>query len=101
MDNTTIYFHAIFNTTHFKMYLPDYQWVDASGVMVKGFNGFEPITTSQPTTKQTTQSTTQSTEKPTTERQTTANPSNSASRISNISFSFIITFIFAFILYSK
>ena len=101
MDIGDIYMHAFFNQTHFKLYLPDYQWADASGIMVKGFNGFEPITTAQSTTKQTTQSTTESTEKPTTQIPTTANPFNSASRISNISFNFIMTFIFAFILYSK
>ena len=98
MDIGDIYMHAFFNQTHFTLYLPDYQWTDASGVLVKGFNGFEPITTSQSTTQK---STTESTEKPTTQRPITTNPFNSASRISNISFTFIITFIFAFILHSK
>ena len=96
MNIDDIYMHAFFNQTHFKLYLPDYQWPESSGVMVKGFNGFEPTTTSQPTTKQTTQSTPESTEKPTTQVSTAANPFNSASRISNLSFTFIITFIFAF-----
>ena len=83
--------HAFYNTTHFKLYLPDYQWAQSSSVFVNGFDGFEPITTPKPTTKQTTQSTQSTTES--TERPTTAKPFNSASRISSLSFNLIITFI--------
>ena len=83
MNIGDIYMHAIFNQTHFNLYLPDYLWTDSNGVMIKGFYDFEPITTphstititenttiltsesteiepiteSHPTTKQTTQST--------------------------------------------
>ena len=85
--------HVFYNTTHFKIYLPDNQWSESSSVFVNGFDGFEPITTPKPTTKQTTQLTTESTEKTTTNKPTTANPFNSASRISSLSFNFIITFI--------
>lgn len=83
MNIGDVYMHAIFNQTHFNLYLPDYLWTDSNGVMIKGFYDFEPITTphstititenttiltsesteiepiteSHPTTKQTTQST--------------------------------------------
>ena len=75
------YMHVYFNTTHFKLYLQDYQWVESSSVFVNGFDEFEPITTAKPATKQSTTP------------RTTANPLNSASQISNLSFTFIITFI--------
>ena len=99
MNIEDIYFHLYHNLTDVKLYLPDYQWAQASSVLVNGFDGFEPITTPQSTqstqsTTQSTQSTSESTQRPT----TTYNPFNSASRTNNLSFTFLSTFLILFIL---
>lgn len=57
MNIGDVYMHAIFNQTHFTLYLPDYQWTESNGVMIKGFYDFEPITTNTTTLSTTSAST--------------------------------------------